>query len=118
MPKLAPYLAILGAVAEGEDFVVRLVGTRLVEFLGADPTGLKLSQVPTNSEFGQRSWHIAREVFRTKRPMLNQPGRTRMKSKDYLRLETVTYPLVDDAGQVNKVVSFYDYLWEKQPATA
>jgi len=54
---------------------------------------------------------------RTKHPVLNQPGRTRLKSKDYMRLETVNVPLFDEAGRLVKVACFYAYLFEKQPAT-
>jgi hypothetical protein len=116
--RLAPYVCVLGVIGEGEDFEVRLAGTRLVaEFLGADPTGKKLSQILSDDEFGKRSWHIVRETVRTKCPVLNQPGRTRLKTKDYMRLETVNYPLVDATGRVVKVASFYDYIFEKQPAT-
>ena len=116
--KHAPYLCVLGVINDGEDFEIRLAGTRLVaEFLGADPTGTKLSQILSDDEFGKRSWHIVRETVRTKHPVLNQPGRTRLKSKDYMRLETVNVPLFDEAGRVVKVASFYAYLFEKQPAT-
>jgi hypothetical protein len=115
IPKLAPYMCLLGVIGEGEDFEVRLAGTRLVdEFLGANPTGAKLSQVLKDDEFGRRSWHIMGKVLRTKQPVLNQPGRTRLKSKEYMRLETVNYPLVDASGRVIKVACLYDYLFEKQ----
>ena len=119
IPKLAPFVVILGSISEGSDFEVRLAGTRVVdEFLGRDPTGTKLSEVLAGDEFGKHSWHIMHEVLRTKRPVLNQPGRTRLKSKEYLQLETVNYPLVDTTGTVVKVACLYDYLFEKQPAAS
>ena len=112
--KLAPYLIILGAIDNGADFRVRLAGTRLVdEFLGGNPTGAKLSKILTDDEFGRRGRHIVEECQRTKRPILNQPGRTRLRAKDYMKLETVTFPLVDGAGCVIKIVSLYDYLFEE-----
>ncbi len=114
MVKLAPYLIILGVIDDGMDFQVRLTGTKLVdEFFGVDPTGSKLSQLLTDDEFGRRGWQIVKEVQRTKRPVLNQPGRARLRSKDYMRLETVTFPLVDDGGSVAKIATLYDYLFEK-----
>ena len=100
----------------GDDFEVRLAGTRFVsDFLGNDPTGAKLSHV-LDGEFGKRSWHVVREVMRTKGPVLNQPGRTRLKTKDYLLLETVNWPLVDEAGRIAKIASFYDFVFEKNSA--
>jgi len=118
IPKLAPYLVIIGTVGELDNFQIRLVGTRLVgEFFSADATGAKLSQILKDDEFGRRSRHIMQEVVRTKRPVLNQPGRTRLKSKDYMNLETVSYPLVDDSGAVIKIVVLYDYAFEKAAAT-
>jgi hypothetical protein len=117
--KLAPYLCVLGVIDAGEDFEIRLVGTRLVEeFFGGNPTGAKLSQAVSDDEFGRRSWHILRETMRTKHPVLNQPGRTRLKSRDYMLLETVNYPLVDAAGTVVKIAALYDYQFEKAPAAA
>jgi len=119
LPKLAPYLAILGVLDEGKDFVIRLTGTRLVsEFLGADPTGLMLSQALPDDDYGKRSWRIVTQAFTTKRPVLNQPGRTRFREKSYLRLETVTVPLVDGAGQVTKLASLYDFMIEQTEAEA
>jgi len=111
IPKLAPYLGMLGVLDGGKEFVVRLAGTRLVgEFFGRDPTGAKLSQPLSDDEYGKRTWHVVREVFRTKAPILNQPGRTRLRAKEYFNLETVTFPLVDESGAVVKIVSLYDFL--------
>ena len=119
IPKLAPYVIVLGVIEDGADFHVRLAGTRLVdEFLGANPTGAKLSQILKDDEFGKRSWHIVRETMRSKQPVLNQPGRTRLRAKDYMQLETITFPLADEAGSVAKVVSFYDYTLEKRSSEA
>ena len=58
------------------------------------------------------------QAFTTKRPVLNQPGRTRFREKSYLRLETVTVPLVDGAGQVTKLASLYDFMIEQTEAEA
>jgi hypothetical protein len=91
--KLAPFLTILGVVDNGKDFEIRLTGTRLAaEFLGGDPTGRRLSQILTDDAFGKRSWHIITTAYTTKRPMLNQPGRTRFKDKSYLSLERSRSP--------------------------
>jgi hypothetical protein len=112
--RLAPYLTILGVIDDGKDFAIRLTGTRLAaEFLGGDPTGRRLSQILTDDAFGQRSWHIIRAAYTAKRPMLNQPGRTRFKDKSYLSLETITLPLTDDAGHVVKIASLYDFKVEQ-----
>jgi hypothetical protein len=118
IPKLAPYAAISGVVDDGKDFHIRLVGTKLAsEFLGRDPTGLKLSQSLPDGEYAKRVWHIMREVLRTKLPFLNQPGRTRLREKEYFSLETVTVPLIDGSGSVVKIVTLYDFLLlpEEQP---
>jgi len=112
----APYLCVLGVLEGGCDFEVRLAGTRVVgEFFGADPTGVKLSKI-LQGEFGERSWHILRLALQTKRPVLNQPGRTRLKAREYMQLETVNWPLVDAEGQVVKIACLYDYWFEKQAA--
>ena len=119
LTKLAPYMIVIGALDGGADFQVRLAGTRVVdEFLGVDPTGAKLSQFLPDDEFGRRSRHIISEAVRTMRPVLNQPGRTRLPSKDFMTLETVTFPLVDDAGSLVKVATLYDYAFEKRSSEA
>ena len=117
--KVAPCVVIAGVIDGGADFEIRLAGTRVVaEFFGRDPTGARLSQLVADDEFGKRSWFILREVLRSKRPVLNQPGRTRLKSKEFMRLETVNYPLVDDSGKVVKIACLYDYFFEKESVAA
>jgi hypothetical protein len=112
--KLAPFLTILGVIDDGRDFEVRLMGTRLAtEFLGSDPTGRRLSEILTDDAFGKRSWHIITTAYTTKRPVLNQPGRTRFKDKSYLSLETITFPLIDDHDRVVKIASLYDFKVEQ-----
>jgi hypothetical protein len=111
IPKLAPYLGMLGVVDVGKDFLIRLAGTKLVdEFFGRDPTGETISQSLGDGEYGKRVRYIVGEVFRQKAPILNQPGRTRLRDKEYYSLETVTFPLVDKGGSVVKIVSLYDFL--------
>jgi len=115
IPKLAPYLGLLGVIDGGKDFHIRLAGTKLVgEFFGRDPTGENISQSLAGGEYGERTRHIIGEVFRTKRPILNQPGRTRLREKEYFNLETVTFPLVDQSGTVVKIVSLYDFLLQPE----
>jgi len=115
IPKLAPYLVILGVLDNGADFLIRLVGTRLVtEFLGADPTGSKLSEILEGGEYGLRTRYIAEMAHRTRKPVLNQPGRTRLREKDYMMLETVTFPLFDAGGAVVKMAALYDYRVDKE----
>jgi hypothetical protein len=111
--KLAPYLTILGVVDDGRDFEIRLTGTRLAEFLGGDPTGRRVSESLKDDAFGKRSWHIVSTTYANKRPMLNQPGRTRLKEKSYLSLETITLPLTDDQDRVVKIASLYDFKVEQ-----
>ena len=116
--KVAPYICILGVIRGGEDFEVRLAGTRFVSgFLNYDPTGKRFSQILGDGAFGQRSWHIAREAVRTKQPVLNQPGRTKFKAKEFLLIESVNYPLVDATGEVVKVAGIYDFMLEKEPVS-
>jgi hypothetical protein len=113
IPKLAPNVVLLG-VADRKNPVVRLAGTRVVEFLGRDPTGMTMSELPADSEFGSRTRHIVQEVLRTRRSILNQPGRTRLKEKNYLHLETLTVPLTDDAAEIVKLATIYDYRFEDE----
>jgi hypothetical protein len=116
--KLAPFMCIVGVIDGGQDFEIRLAGTRFAgDFLGYEPTGKRFSQVLGDGPFGQRSWHIMREVLRTRQAVLNQPGQTRLKSKEFMTIESVNYPLIDDAGNVVKIAGINDFKFEKQPAT-
>ena len=110
-------MVIVGVIDGGKDYLVRLAGTKLVEeFFGADPTGSMLSQILRDDEFSRRSHYIVDEARRRKRFILNQPGRARLRQKDYMTLETVTVPLVDEAGAVVKVASLYDYFFQSADA--
>lgn len=116
IPKLAPYLLILGVLGDGTDFTIRLMGTRLAaEFFGSDLTGKKISEVLGNDESGQRSRYILDQAYLTRKPVLNQPGRARFQDKGYLLLETVTFPLLGDDGAVTKLVTLFDFRVEPDP---
>lgn len=116
--KLAPFIVLFGVEDGGRDYMVRLIGTRLAEFIGSDPTGRRVSQALSGDEFGSRSRYILDQALALKRPILNQPGRTRLRDKDYMLLESVTYPLVDRDEVVVKVVTLMDFRAEKEGGDA
>jgi len=112
--KLSPYILVAGVIDNGADFLVRHTGTKLVsDFLSdSDPTGRLFSETLGDDAFSRRTWYIVREAVHLKRPVLNQPGRTWLRDKDYMTFESVTFPLVDDAGNVAKVASINDFSFE------
>jgi hypothetical protein len=112
--KLSPYILVARVVDNGADFLVRHTGTKLAaEFLSDnDPTGSLFSETLLDDAFSRRTWYIVRQAVHLKRPVLNQPGRTWLRDKDYMTFESVTFPLVDDAGDVAKVASINDFSFE------
>jgi hypothetical protein len=114
IPKLSPYALVLGVIDHGQDFRVRQAGTKFVaDFFGVDPTGRLFSERLRDDEFGRRSWYIARQAVHLKKPILNQPGRTWLREKDFLTLETVTFPLVDESGAVVKLTVIFDFAYDR-----
>jgi len=112
--KLSPYISVASVIDNGADFIVRHTGTKLVaDFLGNhDPTGRLFSEALGDDAFSRRTWYIVRQAVHLKRPVLNQPGRTWLRDKDYMTFESVTFPLVDDADNVTKVTSINDFAFE------
>jgi hypothetical protein len=105
---------VLGVIDHGKDFRVRHAGTKFVaDFFGVDPTGTLFSERLRDDEFGRRSWYIARQAVHLKKPILNQPGRTWLREKEFLTLETVTFPLVDDGGAVAKLAVIFDFAYDQ-----
>jgi hypothetical protein len=107
---LSPYVVVLGVVDHGLDFTVRHAGTKVAaDFFNRDPTGRSVSEGLREDEFGRRSWYITRQATHLKEPILNQPGRTWLREKDFLTLETVTFPLVDEGEIVVKLATIFDF---------
>jgi hypothetical protein len=85
---------------EGQEFVYSLIGTRIAEILARDSTGLRVEQ--TFPE-GHPALDLYRLIYRERRPVRTH-GRLNWVNKDYKSFESVMLPLVDDTGQVVKML--------------
>lgn len=63
------HISIYEAVADGEDFRIRLEGTAIVAITGEDWTGRRASEV--DAKYGCHIADFMREVARTRKPMIH-----------------------------------------------
>ena len=87
------------------DFRIRLAGTGMAEFLGFDPTGRSLAEVPNSAPIRARyEWLVW-----TKRPYLCLDIPLVWAGKEYLSYSTLALPLGDRDGQIEMIMSHLDF---------
>lgn len=91
VPQLVPHVFLADALNGGEDFRIRLCGTRIADILGRDSTGLTFSQL-TSGRYLQALLELHREVLDRGQPIYS---RTRYGSADDepVWVERLTMPL-------------------------
>jgi hypothetical protein len=91
MKDILPFVYMIDVLDDGADFRIRLLGTALVQLLGGDYTGLKLSAARDVD-----AWRsdIYREVYETKQPIFYQFDLGDL-GKRHMKTENVLLPLRD-----------------------
>jgi hypothetical protein len=91
VPHLVPYVFLADALNGGEDFRIRLCGTRIADILGRDSTGLTFSQL-TSGPYLQALLDLHRAVLEIAEPIYS---RTSYEQEDGtpVWVERLTMPL-------------------------
>jgi hypothetical protein len=107
-----PYLAVLEVEPSPLRFRSRLTGTRVVEALGVDHTGLYMDEIPGTTEQLQRmAWCV-----RTRRPYLVDATIT-FAPHDYKRYQTLALPFSDASLEVRRILFVFAFLEPEDGAT-
>jgi hypothetical protein len=99
------WLCVAEETADGEDFIYRLIGTRVVDNVGRDITGKAVSEA-----LPPAALNIFRYIVQHPAP-LRTWGTVNWRDRDYIYHEALLLPLADDHQRVNRffvMMMFYD----------
>lgn len=107
LKSILPNMCMLAVVDEGRDYMFRLLGTRMREFLSDDYTGKLLSEVEAlqPAEKLLENFSTCREMAR---PILANTPYVGPK-KEIAELEDVILPLSENGGGVDRLMIVVDF---------
>lgn len=106
-PEDLRFIVMVEVIDDGADFAYRLVGTGVVQAVGKEFTGLKLSDHLDEHEVPELFADYRRAVAQ-RAPTLFHGGMLRF-DKDWLAYERLSLPLVDEAGRVSVLLGAADF---------
>lgn len=102
IPKHLSTIYLLDVLDGGDDFVLRLIGSDIYQYVGSDVTGVKYSDHP------EAEWRIkiAQLAMKAAKPIVvhNYIGD---KDMLYTLMEAVYMPLVNDAGDIAFIFVYF-----------
>jgi hypothetical protein len=107
-PKLLPGIALFDVLREGDAFRFRwrLIGTALVDAIGADYTGRFVDEVVLLSVKYEAVYNVFVELVRTKQPNYWEMPLTRV-GRDFISLQRLALPLATDGETVDMIIGYY-----------
>ena len=106
LKKWLGYLDVYGVENGGEDFRIRLNGTRVTELTGEDWTGKTARDV--DAKFGTELQAEVLEVVKTKKPAVH---RTRIFQKDYTSAHRLMLPIFSRKNDGSVVQVLLAIIW-------
>jgi len=100
---LLPSIHLYDVADDGRSFSVRVVGTRIVAAIGADPTGQVLTADAIAPMYA-RTFALLAATYHHRRPLRSSTDRTAAPNRNFLAAESVSLPLSDDNATINKVM--------------
>lgn len=97
-----PDIFMIDVVGEPRRFRYRLIGTKIVTFVGRDSTGKFIEEAYSPEQAGAITTFY-RSICANKRPMRNF-GRINWVDRKFLKYEIANLPLADDGATVNIIL--------------
>jgi len=104
IPRILPHLLLLDVLADGSDFFVRLMGTHVVNGLGADMTGRYLSEFTGDSDENPLLI-LARQTVQTRVPNILGYRRLRPAGRLVILSEALALPFSDDGRDIDRLLA-------------
>ncbi len=98
---------IMDVVDDGQDYLIRLLGSELVSLVDFDPTGLTFSQAQRQSDqvsLLTNSRLIYDRVVSEQQPIHDGPVKTTHTDKSFIVMESISLPLGPAEGPVTQIV--------------
>lgn len=101
LKELTPFVYIINILGDGADFSIRFMGSAIIQSIGADYTGVKISDFPDH----RSTWRadVYREVIARKAPMITAVDLGDFE-RDFTKTECVLLPLANDAGDFTMII--------------
>lgn len=108
LKSVLPHMMIFAVVDDGRDFIYRLVGSRIREFLSADYTGQRLLEVEATKPADTilENFQACRKY---RKPVLGNIPYVGPKS-DIVTMEDIVLPLSSDGKTVDQIIVVLDFL--------
>jgi hypothetical protein len=90
-----PILQLYELIDGGKALRVRLLGTKIAQALGEDPTGHTITWA-TSDRLTRRVFAIADRVTKHRRPLIARAERTAIEKASFLQVESIYLPLAED----------------------
>lgn len=103
-----PHMMIFSVVDGGRDFVYRLVGSRIRDFLSADYTGQRLLEVEATKPADTILSNF-QACMECRKPVLGNIPYVGPKS-DFVTMEDIVLPLSSDGDTVDQIIVVLDFL--------
>jgi hypothetical protein len=95
------WLWLMDVLDDGEDFLFRIGGDRVVQFFGQRLAGTTLRAFqPTSPAFFGRFFDLVFLATRSRKPALGGPTQTAYEPRAFLEVEALILPLSDDGKAV------------------
>lgn len=105
VPNLLPNIRLLDVVGDPPRFRVRLMGTRLREFFGAEQTGCWLDELFHNLKGSLIHIELQRTI-ETREPRWRRGKPALDIEKDYLDMERIYLPFARDGWHVDMILTY------------
>ncbi len=105
---IMPNIVLLDVLNDPRDFRYRVIGTGVVEHWSGDWTNRRISEIPIQGAGGS-VWRACERVVETKQPLLSRIPYVGPHA-EYLSGEDIMLPMVDDDGNVDKLLVFIAYI--------
>jgi hypothetical protein len=103
IPTVLRTLHLYDVQQEGRTFRLRLVGTRMVEAVGSDPTG-KIVTADEQEKVYRRIFACLHQVLKHRHPIRMTTLRSAIPLMSHLPAEHLLLPLSDDGETIDKIL--------------
>ena len=101
-PQLAPYLFVYDVISGGQNFRNRIIGTKIMDLYGSDPTGYLITEFWFGGEI-ETVLRLLRKCVETGKPVAYE-GAYHWQGRKFVEWQCVTTPLGTDNGQIKQVI--------------
>ncbi len=104
--ELAPYWSWIDVIDDGEEFVIRFMGSEIVNFMGKEATGMSLTEY--SNVAGQRGAgrlrELSRRAYSSRRPVLLGPRKSSVEGRGWMTVTILALPLSTDGTRIDRIL--------------